>query len=92
MQEKTAGSDPEPVLHRFVVLSEHAGKRLDRYLAERLPDVSRTRVQDLIAEGLVRVQGARVKSAYRVAAGETIDVDQYRKFPVRIKWFRLSSS
>ncbi len=83
MQEKTAGSGPEPVLHRFVVLSEDAGKRLDRYLAERLPELSRTRVQELIAEGRVRVRGARVKSSYRVAAGETIDVESFPRPSLR---------
>jgi 23S rRNA pseudouridine1911/1915/1917 synthase len=40
--------------HRFIVSAEAAGQRLDRYLAERLPQLSRTRVQALIESGHVR--------------------------------------
>ncbi len=59
---------------RFVVATEHAGARLDRYLAERLPELSRTRVQELIDEGRARVNGAPARRAHRVAAGEAIEI------------------
>ncbi len=57
------------------VEAAEAGERLDRWLAARLPELSRTRVQELIAEGHVRVDGAAVRAAHRVAAGEQVDVD-----------------
>ncbi len=59
----------------IVVAGEDAGRRLDLYLAARLPELSRTRVQELIAEGRVKVNGARAKRAYRVAERETIEVE-----------------
>ena len=56
------------------VPAEAAGERLDKFLAERLPDVSRARVQALVEAGDVRAGGGPVRSAYRVAAGEQLEV------------------
>ncbi|MBI3668200.1 MAG: RluA family pseudouridine synthase [Acidobacteria bacterium] len=64
-----------PTPKRFVVADEDAGLRLDRYLAARLPALSRTRIQELIEEGHVQVGGAAAKRAQRVAAGEAIAVE-----------------
>ena len=36
------------MLRRFIASAEDAGRRLDLYLASRLPDLSRTRIQELI--------------------------------------------
>ena len=52
-----------------------AGARLDRWLSERLPNVSRARLQALIRGGLVRVDGAVLKAAFRLRGGERIDVE-----------------
>jgi 23S rRNA pseudouridine1911/1915/1917 synthase len=51
-----------------------AGQRLDRYLASRLPDVSRTRVKALIDAGLVAVEGRPGRAATRLAAGDRVEV------------------
>ena len=42
------------------------GERLDKLLADMLDDLSRTRLQALIKEGRVRVDGAVVKPSYKV--------------------------
>lgn len=66
---------PAPAeVHHFTVSAEDAGSRLDIYLASRLPELSRTRVQELIAGGQVLVGGKGLRSAYRVAAGDAIEV------------------
>lgn len=52
-----------------------AGRRLDLFLAERLPVLSRTRIQELISEGRVRIQGKKAKASHRVAAGESIEAE-----------------
>jgi 23S rRNA pseudouridine1911/1915/1917 synthase len=52
-----------------------AGARLDRWLSERLPSLSRARLQALIRGGLVRVDGAVLKAAFRLRGGERIDVE-----------------
>lgn len=59
----------------FTVTNEHAGARLDRFLASQLPELSRTRVQSLIDEGRVHVNGVPPKSSYRLQPGETIVID-----------------
>ncbi len=60
-------------LHRIAVEPEMRGVRLDVYLAGRL-SLSRSRVQELIGAGEVRVQGRVVKSSYRVRGGEAVEV------------------
>ena len=57
---------------RFVV--ESGGERLDRYLAARLPQLSRSVVQRLIAEGEIRLNGAVVRASYKVRPGDRIEV------------------
>ncbi|MGA2483871.1 MAG: RluA family pseudouridine synthase [Candidatus Acidiferrales bacterium] len=59
----------------LVVSAEEAGERLDRYVSDRLPELSRTRVQELIDEGLLQVDGRRLKSAHRLRAGERISIE-----------------
>jgi 23S rRNA pseudouridine1911/1915/1917 synthase len=51
-----------------------SGARLDRYVREHLPDLSRAAAQRLIDDGQVRVDGVVRKASYRVQAGETITV------------------
>ncbi|HUJ30936.1 MAG TPA: RluA family pseudouridine synthase [Candidatus Acidoferrum sp.] len=59
----------------FTVPEEHAGQRLDRFLTAQLPEMTRSRVQVLMDEGRVRVDGAALKPSHRVAAGEVIVVE-----------------
>ncbi len=59
----------------FAVAAEHAGMRLDRFLAAQLPDLSRTRIQLLMDEGRVRVNGAALKPSYRVELDEMVAVE-----------------
>ncbi|OHB47191.1 MAG: hypothetical protein A2094_00685 [Planctomycetes bacterium GWE2_41_14] len=49
-------------------------KRIDRYLASRLPDYSRTFLQKLVKEGAVLVNGRTVKSSYDIQKGDLISV------------------
>jgi 23S rRNA pseudouridine1911/1915/1917 synthase len=57
------------------VKREEAGARLDRWLAARLPELSRTRLQELIAEGRVRVNGSSAKASRHLAPGDRVKVD-----------------
>jgi len=50
-------------------------ERLDRWLAARVADVSRARLQDLIEAGHVRVDGVVRKRAHRLRGGEQVDVE-----------------
>lgn len=62
-------------LRRLTVDASAAGARLDRWLAERVPELSRARLQALIADGHVRVDGRARKSSHRVGSGETIELE-----------------
>jgi 23S rRNA pseudouridine1911/1915/1917 synthase len=52
-----------------------SGARLDAYLAARISDWSRARIQRLIEDGDVLVGGRTVKSAYKLRAGDEIEVE-----------------
>lgn len=57
-----------------VVGAGEAGVRVDSWVAERLSGLSRMRVKGLIEAGRVVVGGRVVKAAYRVLAGERVEV------------------
>ena len=51
------------------------GTRLDRYVADQLPDLSRGTVQGLIESGRVRVDGQQRKPKFRMTPGEVVSVE-----------------
>ena len=58
------------------IAEEDAGARLDRVLAQKIPELSRSRLKALILDGRVSAtQGAITDPAFHVAAGDTIRVD-----------------
>ncbi len=59
----------------FIVDVADEGLRLDRYLASQLSDLSRTRVQALVDQGRVLVEGTPRKPSYRVVAGDRVHVE-----------------
>jgi 23S rRNA pseudouridine1911/1915/1917 synthase len=64
----------EPQHLEITVADADAGLRLDRIVAKHCPQLSRTRVQELIAGGLVRLNGKTAKDSHKVHAGDTIEV------------------
>lgn len=57
-----------------VTLTEEAGERLDVFVSQWLPDVTRSRVQNLLADGLILVDRKRVKAGYKLKVGNTVQV------------------
>ncbi len=49
--------------HIFLVSSENAGLRLDKFLAAQMPDFSRARIQSLLEQGMVSCGNKPVSSA-----------------------------
>ena len=76
-------SEEKVVSRRFTPSAEDAGRRLDLYVASRLPDLSRTRIQELIDQGHVRIGERLARPAQRVAQGDTIDVEILPRPPLR---------
>ena len=67
---------PSPDSPRQLVSSaSDSGSRLDRFIADQCPDLSRSRVQQLIESGLVLVNGRAAKGSHRMRAGEQISVE-----------------
>jgi 23S rRNA pseudouridine1911/1915/1917 synthase len=62
------------VTHRFTVPPEKEGERLDRYISYALPELSRSRIQQLISQGLVSLRGARARPSARLKRDEKITV------------------
>lgn len=50
------------------------GVRLDQFLVTQLPDVSRVRVQQLVEEGKITVNGKQVKPSLRLKGSEEIKI------------------
>ncbi|WP_447973736.1 RluA family pseudouridine synthase [Nitrospira sp. Kam-Ns4a] len=61
-----------------------APKRLDRFLANRQPGLSRSAVQRLIDEGRAAVNGAPAKASYRIRPGDVITLAVPRPEPLAL--------
>jgi 23S rRNA pseudouridine1911/1915/1917 synthase len=59
---------------RFRLLRDRAPERLDRFLAECLPEQTRSQLKKLIDEGRVLVDGLSAKAGCRLKGGEDIAV------------------
>lgn len=66
-------------VHIVVVAEDHAGQRLDNFLAGRLKGVPRSLIYRICRTGEVRVNGGRAKPDRRLNAG-----DEVRVPPVRV--------
>jgi 23S rRNA pseudouridine1911/1915/1917 synthase len=62
-------------IRTFTSAPEAAGMRIDAYLAQTLPDISRARVQLLIDSGQVRVDAKPAKAKQKLVGGETIEIE-----------------
>jgi 23S rRNA pseudouridine1911/1915/1917 synthase len=65
----------------LAVSPEGAGQRLDQYLATQLAEVSRARVQQLIAKGEVLVNHALARASFRLRGGEQITLTALPQAP-----------
>ncbi len=67
---------PQGSIWKAQVEAKAAGRRLDRWLSERLPELSRARVQKLIREGRVRLDGkAATKPSTPLAPETNVEVE-----------------
>jgi 23S rRNA pseudouridine1911/1915/1917 synthase len=78
-------TDPSTHSHTFILTVEEGGKRLDRYVATALPDLSRTAVQRLIEEEKITVNNTPTRSAHKLHKGDTIVVHIPPPKPTDIK-------
>jgi 23S rRNA pseudouridine1911/1915/1917 synthase len=72
--ERDAALDDEGEVVELRPGREQQGERLDRYVADCLPDLSRSYVQDLIADGAVLVDGYVRKPKFKITPGQIVTV------------------
>jgi len=69
-------------IETFSVDETSAGTRLDRFLANQLPQTSRSRFKQLIKQGEVSLAGAKIEEPnYRVKPGDQISVNSPAPLP-----------
>jgi 23S rRNA pseudouridine1911/1915/1917 synthase len=59
-------------VYRFVV--DKSGIRLDRFVGDRCPELSRTHAQRLIGDGCITVNGLTVKASLKLGIGDVVSV------------------
>ena len=62
-------------MEQFIVENENI--RIDKYIAEKNKDYSRTIIQKMIDEGKVLVNNKKTKSSYKVVKGDIVCVTEY---------------
>ena len=58
---------------KLAVSNDREGQRLDHYLVEMVPSISRTRLSKLVRNGFVLVNGSSSKAGNRLKGGDTIE-------------------
>src|SRR5580700_345902 len=58
----------------IAVSPDDAGQRLDQFLTTQIPDISRSRVQQLLAEQKALVDGSAAKPSLKLRGGEQITI------------------
>ena len=65
------------------IIVDESGKRIDKYISEKL-DLTRSRVQKLIDDGMVTINGKVAKSSAKVNEGEVLSVEIPELKPLEI--------
>jgi 23S rRNA pseudouridine1911/1915/1917 synthase len=58
---------------QYSLTADSAGVRLDKFLGENCPELSRTHAQKIVAEGLVTVNGRIARASLKLSPGDIID-------------------
>lgn len=71
---ETDAAEESDVEHFKFHISKNLTRRIDQYLVDRVPYLSRNNVQRLIDEKLVKVNGRHCKASYRPRQGDDIEM------------------
>lgn len=72
MDERPDGIDPDWIQFEFTVPREYAGWRADRFIANRMPRLSRTRIQKILGKTGFDERGKPLKPNRCLAEGERV--------------------
>ena len=59
---------------KYHLVVSSAGARLDRFVADKCPELTRTHAQKLIADGFITVNGREARSSLRLDSGDQVDI------------------
>ena len=63
-----------PETESYIVDETKAGDRMDRFLCEQEPEITRSRFQKLLKDGLVSLNGKPAKASARLNTGDLVEV------------------
>jgi len=62
------------MIKKLKLTVDEADERLDKYIARKRPELSRSHIQKLIIEGNIKVSGRVVKTSYKTVIGDELDI------------------
>jgi len=68
-----------------IIPKEYAGKRFDHVLVEMLPDQSRSRIQRMVKDGVITLNGKKVAPHHFLKGGEQMDFAEQESAPPAMK-------
>ena len=60
----------------FIIEDASAGERIDKFLSDSIPDMSRAYIQKLIKDGQITVNQKDIKSNYKLSVGDVVCLDE----------------
>lgn len=61
---------------QFIIEDEQADERIDKFLSEALPDLSRSYIQKLIKDGQVTINQKIIKANYKLNTGDLLELEE----------------
>jgi 23S rRNA pseudouridine1911/1915/1917 synthase len=61
---------------QFIIEDEQAGERIDKFLSETLPDLSRSYIQKLIKDGQVTINQKIIKANYKLNQRDLLELEE----------------
>ncbi len=71
-EDELIEKNPAASFFEFEISCENAGARLDKYLSDQIPELTRSRLQRLIKDGTVLVNGISAKASSKLSAKDQI--------------------
>lgn len=62
-------------MERYELIAPIHGQRLDTYIASQIKELSRSRIESLIKDGMVLVNGRKVAKSYRTCLGDHVTLE-----------------
>ncbi len=72
------------MIQRWIVAEEQQGVRIDKFLNEQNLELSRSRIQDLIKNGMVKWNGMNCKSNAKVKTGDEVTLEIPEEEPLSV--------